>query len=269
MNYRHAYHAGNHADCLKHALLVALLHALRRKETPFSVLDTHAGTGGYDLTGREAQATGEWRDGIGRLWGRPVAGLEDYLAAVPDNGSYPGSPALIRALLRPGDRLVCCELHPDDAGALRRRFAGDRQVAVHCRDGFQALTALLPPAQGRGLVLVDPPYERDDEKALLVAGLRAAQARFRAGILAAWYPIKHLAPVRELHRAVAAGMRDVLTVQLWLRPPVRADRLNGSGMLVANPPHGFAAAAGAIAGALRDALGEPGAGWSVDIWAPE
>jgi 23S rRNA (adenine2030-N6)-methyltransferase len=147
MNYRHAFHAGAFSDCMKHALLVWLIDALQRKPAPICVLDTHAGAGAYDLSAGPAERTGEWRGGIGRLLDDPPQALARYVGLVRQLGLYPGSPALIRALLRPGDRLVCCELHTDDAAALRRRFARDSQVAVHHRDAWEGLGALLPPRE--------------------------------------------------------------------------------------------------------------------------
>jgi 23S rRNA (adenine2030-N6)-methyltransferase len=264
MNYRHAFHAGNPADCMKHALLVWLLQALRRKPAGFTVLDTHAGIGSYDLTGEEAQKTGEWHAGIARLRANPPAVLADYLALAPDPHAYPGSPAIARALLRPQDRLICCELHEADAATLRRRFTHDSQVAVHQRDGYAGLGALLPPSTGRGLVLIDPPYENPGEHDSVVAALRTARARFRPGILAAWYPIKHLAPVRALHRAVGESLRDVVSASFWLRPPLDPQRLNGCGLIVVNPPFGFEAAVPAVLEALTLRLGETGAGFRVE-----
>ncbi len=270
MNYRHAFHAGNFADCMKHALLVWLLRALRRKETPFGVLDTHAGRGEYDLAAAEAERTGEWRQGIGRLLGIADGPLADYAALARAAGAparYPGSPALIRALLRPQDRLVCVELHPADQAALRARFRGDPQVAVHRRrDAWEALRALTPLPERRGLVLLDPPFEAEGEFERLAAGIAETRRRFRAGILAAWYPIKHRAPVRAFHAALrAGGARDLVAAELWLRAPADPARLNGCGMLVANAPFRFEAEGGAILAALRDALGagEPGEGWAV------
>ena len=204
MNYRHAFHAGSFADCMKHALLVWLIDALQAKPAPIFVLDTHAGAGRYDLDAGPAQRTGEWRQGIGRLLDTPPPALARYLGFIRTLGLYPGSPALIRAMLRPDDRLACCELQPDDLFQLRRLFARDPQVAMHQRDGWEALGALLPPKERRGLVLIDPPYENPDEFSDVVAGLATAQRRFRTGVLAAWYPIKHRAPgARFLHRAPA------------------------------------------------------------------
>lgn len=255
MNYRHAFHAGNFADCMKHALLVWLLSAMQRKPTPVSVLDTHAGAGGYDLEAAPAQRTGESADGILRLLQDTPTELAPYVNLVgrlqetvmPEAGievtglrHYPGSPELARALLRPDDHLTCCELHPEDAAVLRRRFARDRMVAVHQRSGWEALGALLPLRHKRGLILIDPPFEATDEFHQLVHGLAAGYARFRPGVFAAWYPIKHRTPVRQFHAALReTGIRDIVAAEFLLRPPLDAGRLNGCGLLVINPPFRF------------------------------
>jgi len=265
VNYRHAFHAGNFADCMKHALLVWLLHAMARKPAPFAVLDTHAGTGRYDLEGEPAMRTGEWRGGIARLLENPPPELEDYVALVRACGLYPGSPMLVRALLRPPDRLICCEWHPEEFAALKQAMRGDARVSVHHRDAWEALGALLPPAERRGLVFIDPPYEAADEFSRLAAGLRAGHARFATGVFAAWYPIKHRGPVREFH-AMMREMRDVVAAELWLREPLDPARLNGCGLLLINPPYRFEAEAPPILRALlaRLGTGEPGGGIAVE-----
>lgn len=269
MNYRHAFHAGNFADCVKHALLVALLDALRAKPKPFAVLDTHAGIGAYDLSAPEPQRTGEWRDGIARAMDSDAAALAPWLGQVRQAGwpaTYPGSPALIRALLRPDDRLMLCELHPEDHATLKARFRGDPQVAVHRRDAYEALTALTPFPERRGLVLIDPPFEQDGEFDRLAQGIAALRHRFRAGIVAAWYPVKHRTPVRAFHTALRdAAVPDCIACELTLREPTDPTRLNGCGLLVANPPFGFEATAQAILAALLARLerGEDGAAASV------
>jgi len=267
MNYRHAFHAGNFADCFKHALLVWLLRALARKDKPFAVLDTHAGLGAYDLTADEALRTGESETGIRRLLESPPPALADYIGLVNQLGLYPGSPAIARALLRPGDQLICCELHPDDYAILRRRFARESQVHVHLRDGYEALVALLPPPQKRGLVLIDPPYESPDEFTRVAAGLRTAATRFPGAVLAAWYPVKHRAPVRAFHDSIRdSGLRDVVAAELLLREPLDPARLNGCGLLVVNPPFRFEAESPPILQALLERLGgfAPGAAISVE-----
>jgi 23S rRNA (adenine2030-N6)-methyltransferase len=263
MNYRHGFHAGNFADCMKHALLVWLVRALQRKPAPICILDTHAGAGRYDLDAGPAERTGEWRDGIGHLLDDPPAALAGYVGLVRQLGLYPGSPVLIRALLRVDDRLGCCEVHPQEYAALRRHFARDATVAVHRRDAWEALGALLPPQPRRGLVLIDPPYETPDEFAVLAKGLATGWARFRTGVFAAWYPIKRRAPVRTLFAVMQqSGIRDVVTAELLLREPLDPARLNGCGMLVINPPYRFESDAMPILAALLDRLRrrEPGEG---------
>ncbi len=264
MNYRHAFHAGNFADCVKHALLVALLRSLSAKAKPFRVLDTHAGIGVYDLGAPEAARTGEWRQGIGRLLDITEGPLADYVALVRGAGCppvYPGSPAIARALLRPDDRLVLVELHPEDHATLRARYRGDPQVAVHRRDAWEAVGALTPFPERRGLVLMDPPFEQEGEFTRMAQAIAALQGRFRAGILAAWYPIKGRAPVRAFHTALReAGVRDTVAAELALREPTDPTRLNGCGVLVANPPWHFAETAERILAALLERLGTGEAG---------
>lgn len=271
MNYRHAFHAGNFADCMKHALLVWLLRALARKEAPFRVLDTHAGIGRYDLASDAAQRTGEWQSGIGRLAGITGGPLADYLAMVRADGGYPGSPAIAAALLRPQDRLALVELHEADHASLRALFKRDARVAVHQRDAFEAVRALTPFPEKRGLVLMDPPFEQPGEYERLTAAIIEISRRARGLVQAAWYPIKGRAPVRAFHTALAeSGVPDVLAVELHLREPLDASRLNGCGLVVVNPPYGFEAEAAPILEALCHALSwEAGAGWALTRIADE
>jgi 23S rRNA (adenine2030-N6)-methyltransferase len=300
VNYRHAFHAGNFADCMKHALLVWLIEALARKPAPFGILDTHAGAGQYDLESGPATRTREADSGILRLlapapsWsgltrpppetatamstgpevvessptmtesGQPP--LQPYLTVIRRLGLYPGSPAIAAALLRPNDRLICCELHEEDAATLKKIFAHDSAVAVHRRDGWEALRALLPPKEKRGLVLIDPPYEDTEEFTHLIAGLKLGHARFRTGVFAAWYPIKRLAQVRQFLTAMRdSGIRDIVTAEFLLREPLDPARLNGCGLLVINPPFQFEAAAAAILTALLDAIGTGEHGQAVAV----
>ena len=246
---------------MKHALLVWLLHALARKPAAMFVLDTHAGAGRTDLGAEPALRTLEAAHGIGRLLeGDPPPPLADYLGLVRRCGSfYPGSPLLLRMMLRAQDRLACCELQPQEHATLRRLFLGDAQVAVHARDGWRAPAALLPPrGPRRGLVLIDPPFEQPGEFERLADAVRLARRRFAGGIVAAWYPIKHRAPVRAFHdRLRASGEPDLVCAELLLRPPLDPARLNGSGLLVARPPWGFEAAATAILDAIADRLAGP------------
>ncbi|PKU26171.1 23S rRNA (adenine(2030)-N(6))-methyltransferase RlmJ [Telmatospirillum siberiense] len=245
MNYRHAYHAGNFADVVKHAALALVIEHLRKKDTPFSVIDTHAGTGCYDLLGTEAGKTGEYQDGIARLLDGPAlpALFDGYLSAVravnpdwPRLRFYPGSPRIARSLLRPGDRLALVELHPEDARALKREFAGDGQVGVHAGDAYTALKALLPPKERRGLVLIDPPFEVTDEFQRIARGLGQALRRWPTGIYGIWYPIKAPEPVERFLGEIATFGRPCFTVELFRTPPDDPSRLNGSGLLLINPP---------------------------------
>ncbi len=263
MNYRHAFHAGNFADCMKHALLVWLLRAMQRKPTALRVLDTHAGRGAYPLDSDEARRSGEWWEGVGRLMAVQDGPLADYVGLLRELGmpaTYPGSPALLQALLRPGDALLLNELHPEDHAALRRTMRG---TPAHMRDAYECARALTPFPEKRGMLLFDPPFEVANEFERLATGMAQVWARARGHVQVAWYPIKHMAPVLAFHAAIrAAGIRDAVAAELWLREPLDASRLNGCGLLVVNPPFGFEEQGGEILQALLERLadGEPGAG---------
>jgi 23S rRNA (adenine2030-N6)-methyltransferase len=248
MNYRHANHAGNFADVLKHAVLALVIAHLKKKPAPFRVIDTHAGLGTYDLTSEAARKTGEWRDGIGRVISADLPSdaariLAPYLGVVRAlNGDgplarYPGSPLLARYLMRAGDRLVVNELHPEDFGALKALFARDPQVKVLQLDGWTALKSLLPPKERRGVVLVDPAYEAPGELDRLVQGLKDAARRFATGTILLWYPIKDMKPVAALRRQIAElAFAKALAVELMVRASHDPKRLNGAGLLVINVP---------------------------------
>jgi 23S rRNA (adenine2030-N6)-methyltransferase len=249
MNYRHAYHAGNFADVMKHVALTRIVEYLKRKDKAFRVIDTHAGIGVYDLSSAEAQKTGEWLGGIGKLLDAALppeaaALLTPYLDAVralnPDGNVrfYPGSPAIVRHLLRGQDRLTAIELHPADAAALKARFAGDFQTRVIELDGWLALGAHLPPKEKRGLVLVDPPFEEEGEFDRLADGLLKAHARWPGGTYALWYPIKDRKAVARLReRLSGAGIPKILDLSLEIRAPSPELRFDGSGLVVVNPPY--------------------------------
>ncbi|TWG93772.1 23S rRNA (adenine2030-N6)-methyltransferase [Mesorhizobium sp. J18] len=248
MNYRHAYHAGNFADVMKHVVITRIVEYLKRKEKAFRVIDTHAGVGLYDLTGEEAGKTGEWQRGIGRLMEAQPEGkianlLKPFLSAVESvdqegpNRFYPGSPKILRHLLRKQDRLTAIELHPEDAASLKTLFAGDMQVRVIELDGWLALGAHLPPKEKRGLVLVDPPFEDEGEFGRLVDGLQKAYRRWPGGTYALWYPIKNRKAVADFHEWLkTSAIPDILDLRLEIRPPSPDPRLDGSGMIVVNPP---------------------------------
>ncbi|MGN6513077.1 MAG: 23S rRNA (adenine(2030)-N(6))-methyltransferase RlmJ [Lysobacteraceae bacterium] len=254
MNYRHAFHAGNHADVLKHVVLLALCEALAGKPAACFALDTHAGRGLYALDDEAAQRTGEADEGIRRLLAAPPADpwIAAYLDAVRacrarhGEAAYPGSPWLLAHALRAQDRIACCELQPDEASALRAVFAGDPRVGVHQRDGYAALRALLPPSvngvrYARGLVLVDPPYEAQlAEFDAALAALREGLARWPQGMAALWYPVKQRRVLQPFYRAAAAlPAKSVLCAELLVRADDSPLRMNGSGMLLLNPPYRF------------------------------
>lgn len=273
MNYRHAFHAGNHADVLKHVVLLALCDALVSKPAPCFALDTHAGRGLYRLQGDEARRTGESGGGVLRLTADtsdPL--LARYLAAVdacrrahgPD--AYPGSPWLLAHALRAQDRIACCEVQAEEAAVLRGTFRHDPRVAVHARDGYAAMHALLPPRDGgtrlgRGLALVDPPYEAQlDEFDIALAALRDGLARWPQGVFALWYPIKQRRALHRFQRAARnLSARAALACELLVRPDDSPLRMNGSGLLLLNPPWRLDAALARTLPALQAALGEAGA----------
>jgi 23S rRNA (adenine2030-N6)-methyltransferase len=264
MNYRHIYHAGNFADVMKHALLIPLIRAMQRKDKPFLLLDTHAGIGRYDVLSEQAEKTGEWRDGIGKLLDNPPEALAEYVALVQRLGLYPGSPAIAAELLRPTDRLIACELHPEDAATLRRNMRGT-SAAVHERDAYEALNAFLPPPEKRALVLIDTPFERTDEFATLATSLAAAWNKFRSGVFVVWYPIKHRAPIRAFFEALKqTPIRDAIAVEFLRRPDTNPIGLNGCGLLIINPPYGFEDEAAPILAACAASLGEPGCSVGVE-----
>jgi 23S rRNA (adenine2030-N6)-methyltransferase len=269
MNYRHIYHAGNVADLFKHVLLLGLLQALARKETPYFVLDTHAGIGLYDLDSAEAAKTGEYRQGVGLLQDTaPEAPLlQDFITLVwainAGKGlrSYPGSPLIVARTLRVQDRAAACELHPEDYPVLRRMLRPYPAIAVHHRNGYEAIGALLPPAQKRGLILIDPPFEEVDEFEQLIEAVRVGTKRFPAGSWALWYPIKERAAIWRFHEAITAAIEaPLLAIEFMLRPETDSRTLNGSGMLLIRPPYLFDETIKAPLLELRQLLGLPGDG---------
>jgi 23S rRNA (adenine2030-N6)-methyltransferase len=241
MNYRHAFHAGNFADVHKHLVLIALLDYLQRKPAPLFYLDTHAGRGRYDLRSADATRGNEWRDGIGRLAGHEPGSEEvrRYLQAVSsqDRTSYPGSPVLAAAQLRDGDRAVLVEHQPEEARVLERSLPRRKGISVLRGDGYAALKSHLPPKENRGLVLIDPPYEAEGEFAAVAQALRFGLTRWPNGLFAAWYPVKTGEQTRRFHASLQqSGLRKLLLLELNLRPADSPLGLNGSGLVIANPP---------------------------------
>jgi len=246
LSYRHIYHAGNFADVVKHVVLVALLQAMTRKPTPCYVQDTHAGCGVYALDSDEARRGRESDDGIGRIWQRldapPVIQLyleilREWNPGLSSPRYYPGSPAIAQALLRQQDRILLTELHPQDHAALVQQFNDDRRIQIHRQDAYHGLKAFLPPKEKRGLVLIDPPYERKDEYERVVSGLKTAYARWSHGIYAIWYPIMSRSlQTRFLQACEASGIRKMLHVEFFIAPFSAERQFVGCGMILVNPP---------------------------------
>jgi 23S rRNA (adenine2030-N6)-methyltransferase len=277
MNYRHAFHAGNFADVLKHIIITRILTHLREKATPFRVIDTHAGEGLYDLSGEEANRTGEWRDGIGRLVdaslpAETAALVAPYLAAVracnraDELRYYPGSPVVTGHLLRPQDRLIACELEPRAAAALSGHLRGWPAAKVMGIDGWIALNAYVPAKERRGLVIVDPPFEQPDDLTRLAEGVTAAHRKWPTGIYLMWYPIKDQDSAdRFIRRLRRAGMEKCLRVELTVATPRRDGGLSACGMAVVNPPWKLAAEIRTFAPALIGVLSrDSGSGYVLE-----
>jgi 23S rRNA (adenine2030-N6)-methyltransferase len=258
VNYRHAFHAGNFADVHKHLVLLALLERLKRKPTPLFFLDTHAGRGRYDLNSSESQRGGEWQNGVGKLAGMKLetADAQRYLQAsgfaTGITNEYFGSPLLALRALRETDRVVFVEQQTSEAAALERELPRRRNLSVVCGDGYIALKTYLPPKENRGLILIDPPYEADNEFAAVERALTFGLTRWPNGLFAVWYPLKATSEAQRLHSAlVRSGLRKLLLVELSIRHQDSPLGLNGSGMLIANPPWQFD---GEIRGALEEVL---------------
>jgi 23S rRNA (adenine2030-N6)-methyltransferase len=285
VNYRHAFHAGNFADVFKHSILALLLEKLKQKETAFRVIDTHAGVGLYDLTSSESSRTGEWHDGIGRVWGKPRSAtletlLTPYLSAVaaanenPEPAPltrYPGSPWIARHLFRRKDRLTAVELHPQDANGLEKLFANDIQVRTIALDGWLALGAFVPPKERRGIVLVDPPFEERDEFQTMLTAFAEAHRKWPTGIYALWYPVKDLAAIDRLRLGlVKSGIRRLLRAELSIRDRDTPELFNGAGLVICNPPWQFEETLEALLGGLVPLLArDPGASHFIDRIAGE
>lgn len=246
MHYRHSYHAGNFADVFKHAVLWGLLSALNRKDKPWCYLESHSGAGAYDLAGAGATRTGEWRDGIALLYDSadapgPVAALLAEVRRFNGGGvlrHYPGSPLMALACARETDRLVFCERVPEIAAELKMNLGRERRATIHYRDGYEA-HALLPPAEKRGLMLIDPPFERPDEFEAAADLVEKSLGRFAGGVCATWYPLKNRHASARFERRVArAAGKPVL--RLELSNGARGEgQMRACAVLIANPPFGF------------------------------
>ena len=274
MNYRHAFHAGNHADVLKHYVLTRLIALLSRKEAPFAYLDSHAGIGLYDLRGDQASRTGEWLEGIARLWQAtdvpdPLLDYLEVIRAMNPDGElrhYPGSPELARLLTREQDRLHLNEKHPEDGRLLKENMHGDRRVAVHLGEGWHVPRALLPTAQKRAVLLIDPPFEQADELQRCAQAMKESIARMRQAVVAIWYPIKDQRQLKRFYQDLqGTGAPKLLRVELLVHAADNADvGLNGSGLAIANPPWGLEDELRSVLPWLGQNLGQTQGGWKLD-----
>ncbi|MEY2890674.1 MAG: hypothetical protein RJA98_582 [Pseudomonadota bacterium] len=264
--YRHAFHAGNHADVLKHTVLTMVLRYMNQKDKPYRLVDTHGGAGGYSLEGSYAQKKGEFEQGIARLWGRAdlPAPVADYVARVTEFNpegrleQYPGSPAFARALLRPQDQLRLFELHPTDFRILASYMEGERHVEVKQADGFEGLKSQVPPSTRRGVVLMDPSYEGHGDYNKVVHSLRDALQRFAEGVYMVWYP-----QVQKLEAAQLPKRLEAMAPKGWLharltvqQPDAQGFGLAGSGMFIINPPYTLHDELLAVLPWLTEALGQ-------------
>ncbi|WP_162914096.1 23S rRNA (adenine(2030)-N(6))-methyltransferase RlmJ [Taklimakanibacter lacteus] len=283
MNYRHVYHAGNHADVLKHIVMLRALLHLRKKDKPFLFLDAHAGTGLYALWGDEALKTLEWQDGVGRFydpsghavllepdcevliepWRQAIASVN---AAGQPLSHYPGSPGFALRILRRSDRLLLNELHPEDHGKLAGFIGGDKRVTVSDGDAAVVVKAHLPPPERRGFILIDPPYEREDEARRAVRMLRDGHRRFATGAYALWYPVTGDGLSDLIAQEVLAlALPKTLKAELLVRRAVKDGGLAGSGLILVNPPWPIADELAVLGPALLERLRQTeGAQWSLN-----
>lgn len=245
LSYRHSFHAGNHADVLKHIVQSLILNALNQKEKPYLYHDTHSGVGRYDLTHEWSEKTGEYKQGIARLWqaNNLPEEIQTYLEAVQSLNQdsslryYPGSPRVARAHIRKQDRMVLTELHPSDHPLLEQEFHRDRQVSIYKEDGFQRLKASLPPKERRGLVLIDPPYELAHEYRDVVNAIAQSHKRWATGVYAIWYPVVNRHDIDDMLSGLEKlGIRKILQIELGVSADTNERGMTASGMIVINPP---------------------------------
>ena len=245
LSYRHSFHAGNHADVIKHTVQTLILEALKQKDKAFVYHDTHSGVGRYDLQDERSEKTGEFKQGIARIWEQSNVpdDLQSYLNAVKTLNNtdelryYPGSPRVARALLRDQDRMVLSELHPSDFPLLLQEFRGDRQVKMHKEDAFARLKASLPPKERRGMVLIDPPYELKHEYQDVVNAIGDSYKRWATGTYAIWYPVVYREQIDKMLKGFEnLGIRKILQIELGVLPDTEERGMTASGMIVINPP---------------------------------
>ena len=275
LSYRHSFHAGNHADVLKHIVQTLIIESLKEKEKPFLYLDTHAGAGRYQLTNAHATRTGEYLEGIARLWQQEEVPelILPYLEAVGSLNTsdelryYPGSPLLAAKLLREQDLLMLTELHPTDFPLLRTEFSRDKRVRVCREDGFGQLKSKLPPASRRGFALIDPPYELKQDYSAVVKGIVEGYKRFATGTYAIWYPVVHRQQIKRMLKELeATGIRKILQIELAVKPDSDQLGMTASGMIVINPPWKLSSQMASILPWLHKTLVPEGTGHTLVEW---
>ncbi|HEJ9660757.1 TPA: 23S rRNA (adenine(2030)-N(6))-methyltransferase RlmJ [Proteus mirabilis] len=275
LSYRHSFHAGNHADVLKHIVQTLIIESLKEKEKPFLYLDTHAGAGRYQLTNAHATRTGEYLEGIARLWQQEevpelILPYLEVVSSLNTSGElryYPGSPLLAAKLLREQDLLMLTELHPTDFPLLRTEFSRDKRVRVCREDGFGQLKSKLPPASRRGFALIDPPYELKQDYSAVVKGIVEGYKRFATGTYAIWYPVVHRQQIKRMLKELeATGIRKILQIELAVKPDSDQLGMTASGMIVINPPWKLASQMTSILPWLHKTLVPEGTGHTLVEW---
>ncbi len=278
LSYRHSFHAGNHADVLKHIVQSLILNSLQQKEKPFVYHDTHSGVGRYDLTHEWSEKTGEYKQGIARVWQQDniPAELDSYLDAIRQLNQgetlryYPGSPQVARAHLREQDRMVLTELHPSDYPLLEQEFHRDRQVSIYKEDGFARLKASLPPQERRGLVLIDPPYELAKEYRDVVRAITQSYKRWATGIYAIWYPVVNRCDIDDMLQGLQGlEIRKILQIELGVAPDTNERGMTASGMIVINPPWTLESQMQTILPFLKQAIAPATGHYKVEWVVPE
>ncbi|HGF7195889.1 23S rRNA (adenine(2030)-N(6))-methyltransferase RlmJ [Vibrio cholerae] len=278
LSYRHSFHAGNHADVLKHIVQSLILNSLQQKEKPFVYHDTHSGVGRYDLTHEWSEKTGEYKQGIARVWQQDniPADLDSYLDAIRQLNQgetlryYPGSPRVARAHLREQDRMVLTELHPSDYPLLEQEFHRDRQVSIYKEDGFARLKASLPPQERRGLVLIDPPYELAKEYRDVVRAIAQSYKRWATGIYAIWYPVVNRCDIDDMLEGLQGlEIRKILQIELGVAPDTNERGMTASGMIVINPPWTLESQMQTILPFLKQAIAPATGHYKVEWVVPE
>ncbi|MEK6168163.1 23S rRNA (adenine(2030)-N(6))-methyltransferase RlmJ [Vibrio cholerae] len=278
LSYRHSFHAGNHADVLKHIVQSLILNSLQQKEKPFVYHDTHSGVGRYDLTHEWSEKTDEYKQGIARIWQQDniPAELDSYLDAIRQLNQgetlryYPGSPRVARAHLREQDRMVLTELHPSDYPLLEQEFHRDRQVSIYKEDGFARLKASLPPQERRGLVLIDPPYELAKEYRDVVRAIAQSYKRWATGIYAIWYPVVNRCDIDDMLEGLQGlEIRKILQIELGVAPDTNERGMTASGMIVINPPWTLESQMQTILPFLKQAIAPATGHYKVEWVVPE